>query len=130
MTQTAVEIVHAYYDALQHGDMTTLLAIASEDIVLDGASSLPYAGKLQGRLGWTQFAQKFQQVWENPIISIENINEASEFVVGLARLQAKSKLTLKAIDMPIADFFWIENGKIQRLLPFYWDTAAIVQAMS
>lgn len=130
MTQTAVEVVYAYYDALQHGDMTTLLAIASDNIILEEATSLPYAGKYQGRVEWVKFAEKFQQVWENPTFIIENINESSEYVVGLTRLKAKSKVTAKIIDMAIAEFFWIEHGKINRLLPFYWDTAAIVKAIS
>ncbi len=130
MTQTAVEIVHAYYDALEHGDMTTLLAIASEQILVEGATSLPYAGKCQGRIAWVQFAEKFQQVWDNPVFAIENIHETGDCVVGLARLKATSKKTKKMIDMPMAEFFWIEDGKISRLLPFYWDTAAVIQAIN
>ncbi len=129
VSSEALEVVQAYYDALQRGDMDTLLAIAAENIVLEEASSLPYAGIYKGHAGWQEFGAAFNAVWQDPVITVDSIADAGAYVIGLARLSAKSRRTGKSIEMPLAEFFWVAEGKITRLLPFYWDTAAVLSTI-
>ncbi|MFH7030823.1 MAG: nuclear transport factor 2 family protein [Heteroscytonema crispum UTEX LB 1556] len=126
----ARKVVQAYYDALATGDMQGLLAVVAEDIVLEEASSLPYAGVYKGYAGWQEFGAAFNNVWQDAVIKVDSINDAGDYIVGLARLSAKSRNTGKSIEMPLAEFFWVADGKITRLLPFYWDTAAVVNAIA
>lgn len=128
--QAALEVVQAYYDALQRSDLEGLLAVAADDIVLEEASSLPYAGVYRGHTGWQDFGAAFTAVWQDPVITVDSIADAGDYVVGLARLSAKSRRTGKSIEMPLAEFFWVADGKIKRLLPFYWDTAAVLKTIS
>ncbi len=45
MTESsAIEVVRAYYDALERGDLEAMLAVIADDAVLEEAASLPYAG--------------------------------------------------------------------------------------
>ena len=130
MTQAAVAVVQAYYDALAQGDIEGLFAVLAADAVLEEAASLPYAGVYEGHGAWREFATVFNQVWQDPAIAVESIADAGDYVIGLARLRAKSRHTGQTIDMPLAEFFFLEAGKIKKLLPFYWDTAAVVRAIA
>lgn len=130
MSLNALSIVQTYYAALARGDMEQLIAIAADDIVLEEASSLPYAGVYKGHQGWMEFGTAFNQVWQDAVIKVDSINDAGDYVVGLAHLSAKSRSTSKSIEMPLAEFFWITDGKIKRLVPFYWDTAAVLKALN
>ncbi|MBW4511942.1 MAG: nuclear transport factor 2 family protein [Scytonematopsis contorta HA4267-MV1] len=129
MSQDAVLVVKKYYDALAKGDMEQLLAVAAADIILEEASSLPYAGIYQGHQGWMEFGAAFNTVWQDAAITVDSINDAGHYVIGLARLSAKSRSTLKSIEMPLAELFWVVDGKIKRLIPFYWDTAAVLKVL-
>jgi uncharacterized protein len=129
MSQNALSVVQTYYEALARGNMEQLIAIIADDIVLEEASSLPYAGIYKGHQGWMEFGTAFNTVWQDATITVDSINDAGDYVVGLARLSAKSRSTLKSIEMPLAEFFWIADGKIKRLVPFYWDTASVLKAL-
>ena len=129
-TQTPVETVQAYYTALENGDFNGVLAVVAEDGVLEEPASLPYTGTYRGRADWRRFGERFNTVWQDPMITVESIADAGEFVIGLARLQATARQTKRTIDMPLAELFWVKDGKITKLLPFYWDTAAAVNAMT
>ncbi len=32
--------------------------------------------------------------------------------------------------MPLAELFYVADGKIKRLVPFYWDTAAVLRVLN
>jgi ketosteroid isomerase-like protein len=67
MSQNAVFVVQKYYNALAKGDMEQLIAIAASDIVLEEASSLPYAGVYKGHQGWMEFGRAFNHVWQDAV---------------------------------------------------------------
>ncbi len=123
------EVVQAYYDALARGDLEGVLAVIADDAVLEEPASLPYAGIHRGHKAWLNFGAAFNTVWQDPVIDVDSIADAGAYVVGLAHLRAKSRRTGKSIEMPLAELFWVADGKITRLLPFYWDTAAALHAL-
>ncbi len=53
------------------------------------------------------------------MITVNSIADAGAYAIGLAHLRAKSRRTGQSIEMPLAELFWVVDGKIVRLLPFY-----------
>jgi ketosteroid isomerase-like protein len=124
-----VEVVQAFYNAMERGDLEGMLAVVDSDAVLEEANSLPYAGVYRGHAAWRNLSAEFHAMWQDSVTTVDSIADAGPYVVSLIRWRAKSRHTGRTIEIPLAEFFWVVDGKITRLLPFYWDTAAVLRVI-
>jgi uncharacterized protein len=124
-----VEVVQAFYSAMQRGDVEGMLAVVDSDAVLEEANSLPYAGVYRGHAAWRNLSAEFYATWQDSVNTIDSIADVGPYVVSLIRWRATSRHTGRTIEIPLAEFFWVVEGKITRLLPFYWDTAAVLRVI-
>lgn len=125
-----VKIVQAYYQATNTGDLENILTTLHPEFKLYEVESLPYKGTWEGHTGATEFFDAFMKVWENPRMEgLEFFDIGSEVVVRF-KLKATAKSTSKQIEMPITEFIKVKDGKVAEILPFYQDTAKVVEAVS
>lgn len=124
-----VRVVQAYYQATSTGDLETILDTLHPEFILYEVESLPYQGTWQGHAGATEFLEAFLKVWENPRMEdLEFFDIGSEVVVRF-KLKAIAKNTSKEIEMPITEFIKVRDGKVSEILPFYQDTAKVVEVV-
>jgi len=123
-----VDVVKAMYAAASAGDMAGVTGSYAPDIVIEEAASLPFGGVYRGLEGFSAFLQAFTGCWEHFTNADLQILDAGETVVGMSRLQARSKSGVE-VDVPLAEFFRVRDGKIVELRPFYFDGDAIIQAI-
>ena len=124
-----VQVVQAYYQATSTGNLETILATLHPEFILYEVESLPYKGTWQGHKGAAEFLAAFLQVWENPRMEdLEFFDVGSEVIVRF-KLKATAKNTAKEIEMPITEFIKVRDGKVSEILPFYQDTAKVVEVV-
>ncbi|MEM7738067.1 MAG: nuclear transport factor 2 family protein [Deinococcota bacterium] len=126
---TNIETVAAFYTALRSSNYAAVSALLDDDFTLQQASSLPYGGEYKGIEGIKTFFQLFFDVWENfSSQHVRYVDLDDHSVLALSQISATTKTGVD-LDMPMTQIFRVNDGKLLEARPFYWDTAAIVQAV-
>jgi ketosteroid isomerase-like protein len=108
----------------------TLAPFFSADVVLHQAEALPYGGIWRGHDGMEQFFVAMATTWEAFEMVAQEFLATSETAVVLTHVHARARATGRELDFPILQTIRIVDGRIAEVRPFYWDTAAIVNACS
>ena len=123
------EIVEEFYAHLRNGDMQSAFSLLHEDFVLHQADSLPYGGDYVGHDGIRQFFGLLGETWGDfGSYNVEYI-DSGDRVVAISRMKGTIKGTNTTLDIPMVQVYKIKDGKLLETYPFYWDTAAIAEAV-
>ncbi|WP_165675336.1 ketosteroid isomerase-related protein [Metapseudomonas otitidis] len=121
---TAAELVKAYYDAFNAGDMPAFLALLSEDVVHD----INQGERQQGKAVFAAFMEKMNRCYRERLTDIvimpsaDGSRVAAEFVVhgqylvgdeGLPPARGQTYVLLAGA------FFHVHAGKIARVTNYY-----------
>lgn len=121
---TATELVQAYYDAFNAGDMPAFLALLDEEVVHD----INQGERQVGKATFAAFMDKMNRCYRerlSDIVVMQNADgsrAAAEFVVhgqyladdeGLPPAQGQTYV------LPAGAFFEIEAGKVKRISNYY-----------
>ncbi|WP_203236645.1 nuclear transport factor 2 family protein [Nocardia panacis] len=138
-TTTAKSVLEGMYRAeaeyLSEGgpgkaSFAPLAPFFAPDVVLYQADALPYGGIWRGHEGMEQFFLAMSRTWHTfDMVDQTFLTDTSPLVV-LTRVRARSRTTGRNLDFPILQTITIEDGRITKVHPFYWDTAAIRDACS
>ena len=121
---TATELVQAYYNAFNAGDMPAFLALLSEDVVHD----INQGERQQGKAAFTAFMEKMNRCYKerlSDIVIMQNADgsrAAAEFVVHgqyLADDEGLPPAKGQTYVLPAGAFFHIHCGKIARVTNYY-----------
>ncbi|WP_342246083.1 nuclear transport factor 2 family protein [Pseudomonas sp. OTU5201] len=121
---TATELVQAYYNAFNTGDMPTFLALLSEDVVHD----INQGERQQGKAAFTAFMDKMNRCYKERLSDIvimqsaDGSRAAAEFVVHgqyLADDEGLPPAKGQTYVLPAGAFFHIHCGKIARVTNYY-----------
>ncbi|MDT0323302.1 nuclear transport factor 2 family protein [Streptomyces millisiae] len=100
----------------------------SPDVVLHQAEALPFGGTWRGHAGMERFFLAMSLAWESFDMVEQEFLATGETAVVLTRVRARARTTGRELAFPILQTLTIEDGRIARVQPFYWDTAAIAEA--
>ena len=121
---TAIELVQAYYDAFNAGDMPAFLALLSEDVVHD----INQGERQQGKAAFAAFMDKMNRCYKERLSDIvvmqsaDGSRAAAEFVVHGQYLSDDEGLPPakgQTYVLPAGAFFHIHCGKIARVTNYY-----------
>ncbi|TVQ44776.1 MAG: nuclear transport factor 2 family protein [Gammaproteobacteria bacterium] len=110
------------------GDFDGLLELLSEDFVLRQAPSLPYAGRWEGHAGWTDFLPRFLGTWEDLQIELTDARACGDTVYLELDFAATARASGTRVSMRLVEIYRVRDGRIQELVPYYWDAHAIREA--
>ncbi|MEU5127093.1 nuclear transport factor 2 family protein [Streptomyces mobaraensis] len=101
----------------------------AHDVVLHQADSLPYGGTWHRHDGMARFFLAMSLAWERfDILDQRFLGVDGETVVVHSRIRARARATGRELEFPIVQTIEVRDGRIARVRPFYWDTAAIAEA--
>ncbi|MDH4584720.1 DUF4440 domain-containing protein [Pseudomonas sp. BN415] len=121
---TATELVQAYYNAFNAGDMPAFLALLSEDVVHD----INQGERQQGKTAFAAFMEKMNRCYKERLSDIvvmqsaDGSRAAAEFVVHGQYLSDDEGLPPakgQTYVLPAGAFFHIHCGKIARVTNYY-----------
>lgn len=121
---TAAELVKAYYDAFNAGDMPAFLALLSEDVVHD----INQGERQQGKAVFAAFMEKMNRCYKERLTDIvimpsaDGSRVAAEFVVHGQYLVGDEGLPPahgQTYVLPAGAFFQVHAGKIARVTNYY-----------
>ena len=120
------------YAAFAEGDVASVLAAMSLNVVWNEAEKVPYADRnpYEGVDAVVEgvFA-RLDAEWDYWNLEIEHLLDAGDNVVALGRYRARHSTTGKDLDAQFAHIWWLEDGKIARFQQ-YADTAQARDAVT
>jgi ketosteroid isomerase-like protein len=122
MSNSNKDIVLAFLDASVRGDKEAMRNLLHPDAQVIVADSLPYGGISEGPEGIIKLIRRVFKTWENTDVTVQQALDDGDHVVLLAEMTGRGRATGKAFQMPIAEIWLLDNGKIKEVRPFYFDT--------
>jgi uncharacterized protein len=113
MSQENVEIVRRHFEAYLSGDNETALAAYDPQVEFD-ASLRPEGHVYRGREGVAEAMRVWTGTWEDWTIELEEIVDAGDRVVLIARESGRGKGSGIEIDQRVYGVFTLRDRKIVR----------------
>ncbi|MEU4743079.1 nuclear transport factor 2 family protein [Actinosynnema sp. NPDC023658] len=111
-------------------EFAPLAPFFAPDVVVHQADALPYGGVWRGHAGVERLFLAMSRTWDVfDMVEQAFLTDTSPVVV-LTHVHARAAVTGRELDFPILQTITVEDGRITEVRPFYWDTAAIVEACS
>jgi uncharacterized protein len=114
-------------------DFSPIAATLSPDCRLEQTSALPYAGVYLGAEGLQDWARRMADYFDVVDVQSPEIfeREDSNRIVVLSNLHLRVRRTAQELDFPFCQAFTVDllRGVIAEMRPFYWDVAALNQAL-
>jgi uncharacterized protein len=119
------QIVQAFYDASNMGDMDGCLALMADDIIWNNIGSTRYSGTYAGKdsVVTNLFAQLFSQLKTGIASTLDNVITEGDFVVVQLRGQAET-IEGRQYNNTYCHVFRMRNGQIAEMTE-YCDTALV-----
>ncbi len=115
---SAENIVRELYARISAGDFTGAQALFADDVIFVQAASLPFGGQYKGRDGFASMAERIVASW--PGFAVQPV---AFFTDDADQVVVRTDLKGQGLDMPMLELWQVENGRITRCQPFYFDTA-------
>ncbi len=131
MSQESVDVVRAIYDAFGAGDIASVVARMSPDIVWNEAENFPYADRNPYRGPDAILAGVFGRIaaeWDGFAALPEELLDAGDTVVALGRYRGTCKATGGTINAQMAHVWRVAGGKATAFQQ-YADTLMVARAM-
>ncbi len=72
----------------------------------------------------------FATQWSSLEVRSPEFYPCGDVVIVRSHVHAQARATGQSVDYPLLQFIRIRQGRILELRPFYWDTAALLPALS
>jgi ketosteroid isomerase-like protein len=127
--QDNVSLIRKIYAAFAAGDAPTILDSVTDNAqwINHGPATIPYAGSRAGKAQIAEFFQAIANSTTGGKVTAENFVAQGDTVVATGRYQATVRNTGAEINTPIAHFFTVHNGKVEKWVGFS-DSAHVADA--
>ena len=129
------ELLGRFYEAetaylTGRGDFSAMAQTLHEDCVMVQPESLPYAGEWTGHDGYRSWMDAFAQVWESLSVTDAQIYIGDDQTLfSRSTVNATAKATGAAVTYPLLQMITIQDERIARIEPFYWDTQTVLHVL-
>ena len=129
MLSNPVAVVEAFHAALDRGDADAALALLSDGFVLVQADLLPYGGTWRGHEGMRAYLGRLGESWAQFSMGTPHcVSDGQRTVVALSTATGETQGGAP-FEMPMAQVYAVEEGRLTAAHPFYFDTAAVLRAL-
>jgi ketosteroid isomerase-like protein len=114
MSQENVEIVRALWEAYSRGDFDRVLALSDPYVVMVSLEEGPLYGSDAVRKNY----ERWQEAWEEPTTTVEEVIGTGDHVVVMARFQGRGRGSGVKVEERLYEVYSLRNGKVLRVDEF------------
>jgi ketosteroid isomerase-like protein len=122
-----IALVERLYRAFAEGDLATMVAAGSADIVLEQDPSLPWGGRYEGPEGIAAFFRNLIETADTGITT-DALFEAGDTVIQYGRSSGTVRANGETYDVPECHV-WTLDGETVTRVQFFIDTPAMLAAI-
>jgi ketosteroid isomerase-like protein len=120
------DLIREVYAAADASDFVRLPSLMADGYTLTQADGHPVPGTWHGEEATAAATRVYAACGTTGVTVHEIIADGPNRVIGLVEAHG-TDVHGRPWRMPIAECFWIENGKVTEIRPFYWDIARLRQ---
>lgn len=134
--RTATELLDRMFDAemrllrTENADPSVLVNVFHEDVVIHEPASLPYGGEWRGLNGVAALFKRMREVWSNMDVQDLEAVRHEDTVFMRCKFRLTARASGVTLEQPFAEVLRFSKDRLIDGTPFYYDTAAIVAALS
>jgi ketosteroid isomerase-like protein len=130
MSEENIQLLHEFAREVVAKDVEGLRRLMHDDVVVREAPTLPYGGDHRGPEGFVHVYETVQKLWEfTEEFKYTYIDAGPEKVLLMVEVGAIARATGRHVAMRLAEVFTLRDKKIAEIDVFYWDTAAMRDAL-
>ncbi|WUN35630.1 nuclear transport factor 2 family protein [Kitasatospora sp. NBC_00315] len=99
------------------------------EVVMYQAPGLPYGGTWRGPSGIEEFMAAMSVAWQSLEFLEQRFVVDGDSVVVLNRGRLRARASGRVLDTSVMQLITVKDGLITEFRPFYWDTAAVAEAL-
>src|SRR6187402_232465 len=123
------DIIQGLYDAFATGNVPVVLGAMDANISWTEAAGFPYAGTYIGPMAVVENVfMKLASEWDGFAAVPEQIVDGGDTVVALGNYSGTYKATGKAMNVPFAHVYHMNDGKIVKFVQ-HTDTAKVAEVL-
>ena len=127
MSRENVEVVRRAHEALNAGDIDSLVTLCHEDFDLDMSDRVFNPERYRGHDGIRRFYAEVQGPWERYVWEAEDFRDQGDVIVALVRATGLGRGSGVEVDREVAMIWTLRDGKASELR-FYRDREAALEA--
>jgi ketosteroid isomerase-like protein len=118
------------YDLFAQGRLAEFIAMLDDDFAIHEAASLPYGGVHRGRAGFEALmAELSTRWWKSITFDVETIAPEGDRVIAYGMMTLTGLSTGITAQMPAAELWTLNAGRVRELRILYGDVALANEAM-
>jgi ketosteroid isomerase-like protein len=114
MSQENVEVVREFWDAYSRGDFDHVLALSDPHVVLVSLEE----GALYGADAVRENYERWQEAWQEPETTVEEVIGTGDHVVVMARFQGRGRASGVKVEERLYEVYTLRKGKVLRVDEF------------
>ena len=118
-------LVQRVYAAAGEGRWADVRADMADDLVIEEAAGLPYAGTYTGPDALERLYGIVSNFWLDFAVDFVGMTSGDGTVIAEVVFHGRSKRTGEGFAMPLLELWRVRDGKISEIRPFYFDTALL-----
>lgn len=127
---TKAEIVGQLFQLLGGGQWDEIAKYLHPDFEFVEPESFPFGGSYRGLSGYQEIARTvFEDYFSAFNVEPIDVAEGKDHVVAFVRVRAVAK-NGRPVSSTLAEVFEFADGKVRRIMPHYFDTAAVNAALA
>ena len=120
------DVVSDFLSAARQGDRASMAELLHPQVEIHEAGSLPFAGVHRGLEGFQALTRQVFASFTGTQVSVERLFAQGDTVVVEMRLSGRCKRSGKPFEMPVLELWDLQEARIRRITPFYYDTAKTI----
>ncbi|MCX5095880.1 nuclear transport factor 2 family protein [Streptomyces sp. NBC_00365] len=121
------EIIRALYEIVGRGALTELGSYFSDDYTYTQPAGSPLPGQWRGAEADAAWGRLFEMCGHRKVTVREIVADGPHRVAGLVHVEGVAQ-DGSAWATPVTELYWVEDGKITDVRPFYWDLVELRRA--
>jgi ketosteroid isomerase-like protein len=122
-------IVRAFLAAAAVNDRERMGQFLDPRIRVIEAASLPFGGEHVGIEAFHALTRRVFRLWRDTRVEVHEMLADGDRVVVLATMHGRSRDGVRTLEMPIAEIWRLESGKVSEIRPFYFDTRGFLDTL-
>jgi ketosteroid isomerase-like protein len=111
----AEDLVRRAYDAANRRDYETLATLMDPEFEMDFTDRVFNPGTYRGEAGLRQFMDEVDELWESMDMKVDRMLDRGDEVLAIGVLTLKGRGSGLALENPIAQRWWLRDGRLLRL---------------
>jgi ketosteroid isomerase-like protein len=124
ITEQNREMIRKVYALASAGELDAIAPFYAEDYRLTQSPGHPVPGSWVGKDATDAAERVFKTCGTNRVTIHEIVADGPHRVIGIVDAHGTTA-DGKEWTMPVSELFWIEDGKIVDIRPYYWDPAEL-----